>query len=391
MDDINTLIRKLRTRGEAAPSVLDDATIMQQVKLIAETIHRSIQVTVDCPSYHEDKKVPILDLKVWLQTASGDGNGSTVLLHEYFYKDVATRAVVDARSAVPIETKRITLIREGQRILRNCSRRLPWDTVRDHIQAFCARMQFSGHDLRMRTRVVEGAVAAYKRQIQRDKAGEVPLYRPRGWHVEERVRKKRSKRSEWFRGKRGQHESVIFIPATPGSVLKRRYLQVIWNSGISLAVVEVPGHSLKKRIQRSDPFKSEVCSRADVCLVCGGGVGDRKGGGNCRAEGVTYSIECRVCGCVYVGETARNAHTRGLEHSASVSRKDLRSPLYLHCAEQHQGTLVDFDMRVTGTFGGDALKRQITESVQIQGTSTHLLMNRRDEWRQTILPRTSLC
>ena len=34
---------------------------------------------------------------------------------------------------------------------------------------------------------MEAAVAAYKRQIQRDKAGEVPLYRPRGWHVEERV------------------------------------------------------------------------------------------------------------------------------------------------------------------------------------------------------------
>ena len=259
------------TPWEASGAVSKNAAIMQEVKQIAETIHRSIQVTVDCLSYHEDKKVPILDLKVWLQTASGDGNGSTVLLHEYFYKDVATRAVVDARSAVPIETKRITLIQEVLRILRNCSRRLPWDTVRDHIQAFCARMQFSGHDLRMRTRVVEGAVAAYKRQIQRDKAGEVPLYRPRGWHVEERVRKKRSKRSEWFRGKRGQHESVIFIPATPGSVLKRRYLQVIWNSSISFAVVVVPGLSLRKRIQRSDPFKAEVCSRADVCLVCGGG------------------------------------------------------------------------------------------------------------------------
>ena len=123
------------------------------------------------------------------------------------------------------------------------------------------------------------------------------------------------------------------------------------------------------------------------CVVGVWGIGREEG--NCRAEGVTYSIECRVCGCVYFGETARNAHTRGLEHSASVSRKDMRSPLYLHCAEQHQGTLVDFDMRVTGTFGGDALKRQIIESVQIQGTD--LLMNRRDEWRQTILPRTSLC
>ena len=48
-------------------------------------------------------------------------------------------------------------------------------------------------------------------------------------------------------------------------------------------------------------------------------------------------------------------------------------------------------MEVTGKFGGDALKRQIAESVKIQNTPTDLLLNRRDEWRQTILPRSSFC
>ena len=121
VDDINTLIQRLRKIGDAPTSVPDDAAIMQEVKLIAETIHRSIQVTVDCPAYHEDRKVPILDLKVWLQSGLGDGNGSTVLLHEYYHKDVATSAAVDVSSAVPIETKRITLIQEVLRILWNCA------------------------------------------------------------------------------------------------------------------------------------------------------------------------------------------------------------------------------------------------------------------------------
>ena len=112
VDDFNTLIRRLRRVGDAQTSVPDGAAIMQEVKLIAETIHRSIQVTVDCPAYHEDRKVPILDLKVWLQSGLGNGNGSTVLLHEYYYKDVATDAAVDVSWAVPIETKRIILIQE---------------------------------------------------------------------------------------------------------------------------------------------------------------------------------------------------------------------------------------------------------------------------------------
>ena len=34
---------------------------------IAESIHSSIQVTVECPSFNEDHKLPLLDPKVWLQ------------------------------------------------------------------------------------------------------------------------------------------------------------------------------------------------------------------------------------------------------------------------------------------------------------------------------------
>ena len=45
-------------------------------------------------------------------------------------------------------------------------------------------------------------------------------------------------------------------------------------------------------------------------------------------------------------------------------------------------------MNVTGSFRGDALKRQITESVLIERTE-HII-NRRDEWRQLHLPRSEL-
>ena len=242
----------------------------------------------------------------------------------------------------------------------------------------------------MRAKVVQAAVTAYNNQVKRDEAGEVPLYRPREWKMSDRVKKKRRKKSGWFKGRKGQNESVVFVPATPSSVLKRRYLHAIQISGINIAVVEVPGRSLKKRVQRSDPFKSDVCGRVDSCMVCGGRRVGRSGKA-CRTEGVTYQIECVSCGCVYVGETARNAYTRGLEHQTSVSRKDLTSPLYIHCVDQHNDSPVEFQMEVTGTFGGDALKRQITESVHIQSTPAHLLLNRRDEWRQTLLPRASFC
>ena len=106
---------------------------------------------------------------------------------------------------------------------------------------------------------------------------------------------------------------------------------------------------------------------------------------------MTYRIVCTECGKVYIGESARNGFTRGLEHISSVARKDPHSPLYMHCIDQHNSRLVVFRMEVTGAYGGDPLKRQITESVNIQNISADQLLNRRDEWRQAILPRPSVC
>ena len=199
------------------------------------------------------------------------------------------------------------------------------------------------------------------------------------------MRGKRRKRSNWFRGK-GGNESVIFLPTTPGSVLKKRYEKVISQAKMGIAVVEIPGDTLKKRLQRSDPFKREFCDKEERCMVCSG-----EGRGRCRDESVTYVVSCSECDARYIGETARNGHTRGLEHRSALRRKDLDSPLYSHCVDTHDSRQVAFYMQVTGTFGGDALKRQIKESVLISKEPTQRLLNRRDEWRHTALPRAAIC
>ena len=80
---------------------------------------------------------------------------------------------------------------------------------------------------------------------------------------------------------------------------------------------EVPGANLKKRLQKSDPFKERKCNDSEKCMVCGDGKG-----GMCRREGVTYEIMCKGCDGKYVGETSRNAFTRGLEHKADLRKKN---------------------------------------------------------------------
>ena len=388
VDDVNLVLKRLGVAREEMGDGPEDEKNMRMVQRIANGIHKSIEVTADYPSRNEDKKVPILDLRVWLARIYDQvtNDAPCFLLHEYYHKEVASRAVISARSAVPWQAKRTILTQEILRVLRNCSRRLPWSEVCAHVETYLARMQYSGYHRRFRTEVVMSALNAYDKMVERDEEGVEPLYRPRGWNEVERAKRRRAKKGDWFKGGDQRNESVVFVPATPGSELRRRYQKIIQDAKVRIAVAEVPGASLKKRIQKSDPFREKTCRDADVCMVCGDG-----DGGRCRREGVTYEVKCKGCEGKYIGETSRNAFSRGLEHKAGLTKQDKKSPLHLHNLERHGGRAPGFEMKVTGVFGGDALKRQVRESVMIQQTPEEELLNRRDEWRQVKLPQVRLC
>ena len=271
-------------------------------------------------------------------------------------------------------------------MLRNCSRSLPWKDVCRHVEEFAMRMQFSGYTETYRAQVVRSALKAYDEMVNKDQRGEEPLYRPRDWKRVERAEERRTKKGEWFKGSGSKYETVIFVPATPGSELKKRYMETIEKAEARIAVAEVPGKSIQRRLQRSDPFKGKKCGDPDRCMVC------TSGGSGCRNVGITYEVRCNKCGAVYIGETGRNAYTRGLEHLEGIYSKSEGSVFHIHSVECHDGELgqSDFTMRVTGVYGGDATKRQVAEAVRIQHAQGTQLLNRQDEWRQVNLPHVEL-
>ena len=67
---------------------------------------------------------------------------------------------------------------------------------------------------------------------------------------------------------------MVFVPATPGSELEKGYMSAIAKAGVRIGVAEVPGTNLKRRLQKSDPFRKEKCGEED-CLVCAEGDGGR--------------------------------------------------------------------------------------------------------------------
>ena len=88
--------------AELEQDVEADRRCMLLVQPIGNSIHKSIELEVDYPSRHRDGKLPILYLKVWVEKRNRVIDNAQVrevkvVLHEFYYKHVSTRSVVNAR------------------------------------------------------------------------------------------------------------------------------------------------------------------------------------------------------------------------------------------------------------------------------------------------------
>ena len=364
-----------------------DERTMNLLQQIGNSIHPSIQLEIDFPSKHVENKMPILDLKVWVETTV---NGSKIM-HEHYVKPMATKAVINARSAMSWRVKRTVLTQEALRIMLNCSRDLPWQITSNHLSKFSARMQFSGYNHKFRVEVIRSALNAYNKLRNQETNGERPLYRPKSWNSQEREKQRKAKKLDWY--KKGGKESLMIIPKTPGSRLLRMYQEEVKKSGLPIYITERAGIQLKRHLQRSNPFQPERCSRSD-CLICGSG-----GKGPCRTNGVNYTITCKDCEednrdqeHIYIGETSRTAYLRGIEHMQDLYHKREKSVLWKHCRIHHQDESEGrrFRMDVVGVYTNDAMSRQIGEATRIQGASRRCLMNDKTEWNFISIPRMVL-
>ena len=360
----------------------NDERTMKLIQTIANTIHRSIRMTIDYPSRYNDHKVPMLDLKMWIEEIEGVWR----IVYEHYEKAMATKMLIHAKSAIPVKVKRTVLTQEMLRIILHCSKYVPYETVRQHLSNFTKKMQYSGYGQAMRYDVAKSAIKAYQTMVENEAHDIRPINRPKNWLRVERIVHKEKKKREWY--KQGGFDSVLFVPSTPKGKLKHMYENEIKKSGIRIKVVERTGRTLKSQLQTSNPFKEGGCGRND-CFVC-----TTTNRGNCQTDGITYRCECQGENCrkrKYKGETSSNGYTRGVKHMTDLNGRNVNnSPLWRHCLEEHNGEEQRFQMSVTGSYRNDAMLRQIAEAVQIENSDPGSLMNDRAEWNMTPIPRSTI-
>ena len=140
------------------------------------------------------------------------------MVHEFYSKDISSKAVIHAKSALPWQQKRTVLTQEMLRVMLNCSEDVPWEIIVKHVDKMVLRLQFSGYTQKFRHEVVNAALKAYDDIGRKVSCGERPRYRPYEWIQEERDAMKKEKVVEWY--KRGGYKLVVFILSTPNSVLQ---------------------------------------------------------------------------------------------------------------------------------------------------------------------------
>ena len=162
------------------------------------------------------------------------------------------------------------------------------------------------------------------------------------------------KKADWF--KKGGYETVVFIPTTPNSILKKKYEQQINATNVKMKVVERRGTTLLSSLQKTKPLRRKC---KDDCMVCASCTNGRDRNSKCRKENVTYEIVCKICQKNYVGETARNLKTRANEHDYKTS------VMKNHFEENHKDqnpSKETVSIKVTATYKTAlSIDRQISE------------------------------
>ena len=150
VDDINIAV-------DQTPYEESDGETMKHIQEIANDIHPSISVTIDFPSNNTNKRIPVLDLEMWIE----DTREKRIIMHTHYMKSISSKHVVNKESALPPRTKTNILTADLVRIMRNISPDCERVERTKHIQQFLNRMQFSGYNERDRVTIYRKACAKF--------------------------------------------------------------------------------------------------------------------------------------------------------------------------------------------------------------------------------------
>jgi hypothetical protein len=143
--DDEPLVAKVIPKCSEDDTSKDDERTMRKLQQIANSIHQSIQLTVDYPSNNENDRIPILDTEQWIEEIEIGGVKKHQILHSHYSKPMANKLVIHRNSALSNNTKMTILAADLLRVMKNISKHCSNHERTQKIQDIINRMQFSGY------------------------------------------------------------------------------------------------------------------------------------------------------------------------------------------------------------------------------------------------------
>ena len=281
---------------------------MEVIRNMGESCNDWLKLTVDSKDNHKGMKVPMLDVEAWTI------KDNTEVQHQFYEKEVASNRVMGAKSAISQTSKIATLSQEVIRRMQNTGRDVPEENRVIIMNNFMIKLHRSGYNEKQREEIMKAGLNGYYKKVIRENKGGTKINRE---SANDRARKKIMKvvkKDKWHQDKpnntdnditenepkhRGNGkkielkdganeqkqmtESIIFIPYTPFSQLKRELQS--WDNKYSVALkvpkvkfIETIGVKIRNMVCRNNPWQSRSCERAE-CKICNDN--DTKGKGTC--------------------------------------------------------------------------------------------------------------
>ena len=340
-------------------------------------------MTVDWPEKNTDGRMPVLDLKVWVDRSQDIPRIS----YSFYKKEVASKFTILKRSAVSEGVKKQTLFQEGIRRLSHVAMWLPWVEVVAHMNEWSNCMRISGYSQKERYEAIRGAVMRQEEMKRKLEQGEIQsLHRGRREIQASKERKGGLQASTWYL--RGQTARTVRCDPTPGSRLCKSLNEALNPVGTTerTLVVEEGGVPVTSQVRRGDPFFNGSCRYGDPSCMARQGV-------DCGLSGVLYEATCNSClepvdlgthqelesrepgkqpRYNYIGMTMTSLHNRMEGHKRGQKYKQSGNPLWRHDKEKHncepQGYSFKILSREQKILPLNVLEGLYIEA-QIQGTS----------------------
>ena len=131
-----------------------DIRTMKVIQQVANSLDNAIKVTFDAPSLHDDKRVPILDVKVNM-------NNKGKIEYIFYKKPMANRLGTLKSSAYSVKNKMTILTQECFRRLHNTSESVGDKIKQDILNEYMIDLKLSGYNEKERENVLKGGINTY--------------------------------------------------------------------------------------------------------------------------------------------------------------------------------------------------------------------------------------